>query len=1029
MPYGLKAGASVWAKFTLFGSSKSGSTTNRLENIQVYGHTHGIVLGRADHMDSMRVKVSLDARREIPHRTLSLDSADLQLTKPNPLAGGYIPGDPCWCAHRLIIGRKSQTINVGTRGVVIGEAAYRIGDGLAVQFEGIDVEVYCSPSNLQSQADRNSIMAMEQNKWREMEALRIAKEEEEEKELRRHEELLAQAKAQQKEKAEAARLEKASRAEEQRQARREEAKKAQAQQKDPEGLGSLIYRAVCSNEYKQLKKLLDRLAKEKPTARRQVQQWTDAESGATPLYAACNLGNFDCARLLLDRHYSATKPCADGLPPLHGAVKRGSLKLVELLLDAGADTTVEASGASLVDLAVELSFDKIAEKLRQRSTSKAPVGVGGEEADQAVASGGAASSGDLAPVPVPVRPQRKREAPSSLAAITEGLEEEDEEQEWSNEDGSSPEDGAKADAAAAVIELLEKLEQSRTPEALNNVMHELVMRKADAPAYLAVDDALATARARLKRLRLAGLDPLYNFASELPADLPHDGRPVYTAHTIMVVDCSGSMRTEDVATGGDGEPPLSRMAAVRRAILQTYLKPQLVAGAQQGERFSLIKIQPEASEQPALPFALFPLDASLAPRIDAVLDEPRGAGPYLPALRKLNELVAHSKRHLFERARTQVLFLSDGRPSDASTGGGIDERQLPSLIQSELTRLAELLDGNLEQFQLLGFGEADEATLKMMADAVPGRIATHQIVSGTSGYALLTSSVATFSSNSSVSRTASVCAPHESRKPMRRVNTFVTERMELYRDCVIQMPPKELGDFISKLQELRGAHDVLISNTLLGYGGERNAYLMRFARDNKFTTADEEWVVKESRRERSDEEDKEFHRTSLITQNAAITLATKFNEEVEELGLRGLPKVSYMTCCTLQTYKMERRDGQPVSPDEPEIRNLFAERRIDGQFRKWNTNHGTTIATVEVADSVAAGSLPEAADGETVQRLNTDLVPHAFSHFTIAYSERPLNKFRGPEGKTGPCLVCDLQGEHPSLLLELRRAVAASPSF
>lgn len=42
--------------------------------------------------------------------------------------------------------------------------------------------------------------------------------------------------------------------------------------------------------------------------------------------------------------------------------------------------------------------------------------------------------------------------------------------------------------------------------------------------------------------------------------------------------------------------------------------------------------------------------------------------------------------------------------------------------------------------------------------------------------------------------------------------------------------------------------------------------------------------------------------------------------------------------------------------------------------------------------------------------LNSDQVPQAFSHFTIAYSERPLSQFVGPDGTRGRCLVCDLQG-------------------
>ena len=68
------------------------------------------------------------------------------------------------------------------------------------------------------------------------------------------------------------------------------------------------------------------------------------------------------------------------------------------------------------------------------------------------------------------------------------------------------------------------------------------------------------------------------------------------------------------------------------------------------------------------------------------------------------------------------------------------------------------------------------------------------------------------------------------------------------------MPPEKLGDFASDLRPLRGLHDVEIASRLLGHGGERNAYLMRFVTPERFTSAEEEWVVKESRHERSEEE-------------------------------------------------------------------------------------------------------------------------------------------------------------------------------
>ena len=88
-----------------------------------------------------------------------------------------------------------------------------------------------------------------------------------------------------------------------------------------------------------------------------------------------------------------------------------------------------------------------------------------------------------------------------------------------------------------------------------------------------------------------------------------------------------------------GEPPISRAEAVRRVLLDNFLRRQIDAGAVSADRVSLIKIQSEDAAGAAVPFALLPLDATLAERIDAALDDPRSHGPYLPALSKLVEFV------------------------------------------------------------------------------------------------------------------------------------------------------------------------------------------------------------------------------------------------------------------------------------------------------------------------------------------------------------------------------------------------------
>ena len=465
----------------------------------------------------------------------------------------------------------------------------------------------------------------------------------------------------------------------------------------------------------------------------------------------------------------------------------------------------------------------------------------------------------------PPRPTRREHA-STLEAVLEEEEEEEEEDhkegatsvgspqgesadalegEGEASDGALDEDDtqlvdsqiAELEAADTWAQLADVIARLESVEGADGAAGRRGRKRQHLPAQL--ETALGAARERLKRLRLAeSMDPLYSFAAELPADFrPWEELKPYSAHTVLVVDCSGSMRNDDVATGNDGEY-IARFEAVRRVLLESFVRGQLAAGAQPSERVSLIKIQTDGRDDLAVPFALFPLDSGLADRISSALSEPRSHGHYLPALRRLRRLIELTRPHLLAHARTSVLLLTDGKPSDQC-----DPRELKQLIRDDLAQL----DG-LEQFQLLGFGEADEATLSMMAANVPGGVATCELIQGPGGYTSLMTSVSTFSSSVTISRVSSVSAVTH-KKPLRRVSRSFTERLDRYPDCDIELPPRKIGDFLGDLLPLRGSHDLLISRNLLGHGGERNAYLMRFARDNNFTNCDEEWVVKESRHE------------------------------------------------------------------------------------------------------------------------------------------------------------------------------------
>lgn len=135
--------------------------------------------------------------------------------------------------------------------------------------------------------------------------------------------------------------------------------------------------------------------------------------------------------------------------------------------------------------------------------------------------------------------------------------------------------------------------------------------------------------------------------------------------------------------------------------------------------------------------------------------------------------------------------------------------------------------------------------------AVPSNLVTYSVGSGAASYQRLAQSVSTFSSSVAVSRISSVSHIDGKSRALRSVNRSLEDRMCMYRDCVVSLPPERLGDFVSNLRELRGLHDIEIASRLLGHGGERNAFLMRFLTPARFTTTDEDWVVKESRTPRA----------------------------------------------------------------------------------------------------------------------------------------------------------------------------------
>ena len=305
------------------------------------------------------------------------------------------------------------------------------------------------------------------------------------------------------------------------------------------------------------------------------------------------------------------------------------------------------------------------------------------------------------------------------------------------------------------------------------------------------------------------------------------------------------------------------------------------------------------------------------------------------------QLVKLADPYLSPYATTNVLFLSDGKPSDA-----VHELELPRRLATVLHELRAAVPEGRLALNIYGCGDivsdADTWCLRQMKAALP-ECATFEMTNSKKYGELEETLKSGFSTTLAASRISSVSEATR-RLPLRMVSRPAFEREVTYDGVKVFLPSKRLADFKSPLRPFLSRNNVSISvsNRILGHGGERNAYMMHFKDGGDgFTERDEEWVVKESRHEfKRAEDERDFHQKALITQKAAEDLAKEFNQQAKELGLTGLPEVAYMTCCFIETGKMTRETGEPAEPKEPPRRSLFAERHIRGQFESGTPTSG-----------------------------------------------------------------------------------------
>jgi hypothetical protein len=185
---------------------------------------------------------------------------------------------------------------------------------------------------------------------------------------------------------------------------------------------------------------------------------------------------------------------------------------------------------------------------------------------------------------------------------------------------------------------------------------------------------------------------------------------------------------------------------------------------------------------------------------------------------------------------------------------------------------------------------------------------------------------------------------------------------------------------------------VMVSKEVFDSGGERNVFHMRYLNGPLVGQA---FVAKECKHDVSYQNDLEFHRKNITTQQVAQLYARQFSEDI--MNKVADYEVEFMDCalCVI------RIPGG-------KMRFLFIEPYMEGKFQKWNTNFGSVKCKSKKQDLYRIAESDSEADNDddddhddayTRCSIHDDDVPQAFTHYSRCH------KLGNQE-----LMICDLQG-------------------
>ena len=322
------------------------------------------------------------------------------------------------------------------------------------------------------------------------------------------------------------------------------------------------------------------------------------------------------------------------------------------------------------------------------------------------------------------------------------------------------------------------------------------------------------------------------------------------SHSILVVDHSGSMRTEDALDPKTGKC-ITRRTAVFDALQTDFIIPQKKVCTPKC-LLTLVTLGEKSDVLPKIPFSQCAQQlAYWEDRSDC-----RGEGNYLPAITVLKHLLEASSQ---ESHSVNVLFFSDGIPSDTPPKGpGKNSKKLQTKLVDSLKAAFQPYLGPGDDrlsFKAIGFGNADFATLIAMQEVVlPGL--SDRAANGHSGAAkvanvvtaltttALKTSLAEFSSQVTESRLVGSSAVRAADPHRRRERPFELLPEDTPIDDITWAKFKNVKAFSApagltnpiwedkKNDEGHNQFQVEVSSNPFGRGGERNVFHMRVLGDS-----------------------------------------------------------------------------------------------------------------------------------------------------------------------------------------------------